>query len=110
MRDVSNRSVWDEWLDGLEEAAAELERQLADGELLSFPDLTTPPLEPSAPRMPGEHVPRAGQLLDRLERLERIAQTQRDSVVTQLHQLPPPRRHPGTVPSYELGGAIDIAG
>jgi hypothetical protein len=101
---------WEDWLAGLADAATRLEQQLADGELLSFPDLTPPPLSPDSPGLPGELLPRAARLLDRLERLERIAQTQCDSVVARLRRLPVPRRPTAAVPNYDLGGAIDIAG
>lgn len=100
---------WEDWLGGLAEAASRLERQLTDGELLDFPDLAPPPIGPDSPGLPGELLPRAVRLLDRLERLERIALTQRDSLVTRLRALPAPRRHPA-VPGYELGGALDVAG
>jgi hypothetical protein len=101
---------WDAWFAGLDTAATELEQQLADGALLSFPDLPPPPIRPDGPGLPPELLPRATRVLNRLERLERIARAQRDSVAAQLVQLRPPRPRPATVPSYELGRAIDIAG
>lgn len=101
---------WDLWLDGLAEAATRLEAQLAAGEPLSFPDLTPPPVGPDSPGLPREHLPRASDLLDRLERLERIAETQRDAVRAQLHALATPRPRRSAVPSYELGSVFDVAG
>lgn len=101
---------WDAWFTGLDTAATELEQQLADGELLSFPDLPPPPIGPDCPALPPELQPRATRVLNRLERLERIARAQRDSVAARLLQLRPPRPRPTAVPSYELGRAIDIAG
>lgn len=103
-------AVWLSWLDGLAEAVDGLEAQLAAGELLSFPDLAAPPVGPGSPGLPSDLLPRAGRLLDRLERLERVAHTQRDRLASQLHGLATPRPRPAAVPSYELGRAIDIAG
>ena len=103
-------AAWDAWFGGLDAAAAQLEQQLAAGELLDFPDLPPPPLGPDCPGLPPELLGRATRLLNRLERLERIATAQRDSVAAQLLQLRRPRPQPAAVPSYELGRAIDIAG
>jgi hypothetical protein len=49
-------------------------------------------------------------VLDRLERLERVAQTQRDSLANRLHSLAVSRPRPSGVPGYELGAALDVAG
>jgi hypothetical protein len=101
---------WDAWFGNLDAAAARLDQQLEDGALLDFPDLPPPPLGPECPGLPPELLGRATRVLNRLERLERIATAQRDSLASQLLQLRPPRPRPHAVPSYELGRAIDIAG
>lgn len=101
---------WVGWLDGLADVAARLEQQLQAGVPLDLPDLAPPPLGPDSPGLPREHLRRATELLDRLERLERIAQTQRDALGAQLIALAAPRPRPAAVPSYELGAAFDVAG
>jgi hypothetical protein len=104
------RTAWQTWLDGLAEAAERLEQQLASGELLSFPDLTAPPVNPDSAGVPAEYLPRAVRALDRLERLERVATAQRDTLATQIHSLAGRRPRPVAIPSYELGSALDVAG
>ncbi|MDQ1287667.1 MAG: hypothetical protein QG622_1232 [Actinomycetota bacterium] len=101
---------WDSWLGDLTDAANRLEAQLAAGEPLAFPDLPPPPVHSDSPRLPSEHLSRAAGLLDRLERLERIAETQRDALHAQLHTLAVPRPRRTEVPSYELGAVFDAAG
>ena len=70
-------AAWDDWFGRLDSAADALERQLADGALLDFPDLPPPPLGPECPGLPRELLGRATRVLNRLERLERIATAQR---------------------------------
>jgi hypothetical protein len=101
---------WDTWLAGLADAADRLEAQLSAGETLAFPDLAPPPAEARTSGLPQEHLARAARLLDRLERLERIAAAQHDALRAQLSAIAAPRPHPMAVPSYELGSFFDVAG
>jgi hypothetical protein len=101
---------WEQWLSDLESAATRLEGQLATGELLDFPDLEPPPVDPASSGLPSTLLPWATQVLDRLERLERVARTQRDSLANRLHSLTAARPRPTAVPVYELGAALDVAG
>jgi hypothetical protein len=106
----SDNAVWDHWLDGLADAAEGLERQLAANDVLDFPDLAPPPLDSESDGLPAELLPRARELLDRLDRLERIAQTQRDKVASELRRVAVPRPRPAALRGYEVGATLDVAG
>jgi len=101
---------WVRWLDDLADGADRLEHQLEAGELLDFPQLIPPPLDPGETGLPSELMPRAREVFDRLERLERVARTQRDRVAVELQRLSSPRPRPRTVAAYDLGAALDVAG
>lgn len=104
------RPAWDLWLDDLEDAAVRLDELVAAGEPLTFPELPPPPAGPGAAGLPPEHLPRAGRLLDRLERLERVVEARRDALGVQLQALHLPRPRPSGVPSHEIGAVFDVAG
>ena len=100
---------WKQWLDGLDDAAAELQRRLATGEEALFPELPAPPATgPDA--LPAESMPRALAILDRLERLTGQAEHHREALAGELAGLPRPQHRPSSGYNYELGATLDIAG
>ena len=98
-----------QWVDHVEEAAADFRRSLEAGQPAIMRAVPVPvDLDPAC--LPPALLPRARQALERLVLLTALVEDRRNQLANDLAKMPRPRLRPASGYSYEIGTGLDVAG